>query len=172
MKRDEIVKELLELQSRLKGYLMTVLGDLDAVDEVFQRVCVVVLERAEAESIRNFGDWCKEIARRQALQYLRERMRLQTVDLRVIEGLSQAFFEDHAGEERVRMERQALQDCLPTLPARSRELLSLRYEKKWSFDRIANATKSTAGAVQRTISRVRAMLWDCAQRRLRITAEA
>ena len=49
-------------------------------------------------------------------------------------------------------------------PAKQRELITLRYDERRSFQQIAESVRSTAAAVQRSVSRIRVQLHDCVHR--------
>jgi RNA polymerase sigma-70 factor (ECF subfamily) len=164
MTDDAPIKQLLRCQGEFMAYLMAIVRDFDAAEEVFQNAAVVILEgAASGAAIRDFRAWAKEIVRRQALYYLRQRVQAQRhvrpIEAELFEALSRAFLEeDGAAAGR---EAQALRACLDQLPAPRRRLLALRYETHASFEQIAAAVQSTAAAVQRTLSRVRKTLHDC-----------
>lgn len=168
------IKELLRYQGEFMAYLMAILRDFDAAEEVFQNAAVVIVEGATAgEPIRNFRAWAKEIVRRQALYRLRqqaqESRRFRPISLELFEAISAAFLEEDT--EEVRREVQALRHCLDKLPPRQRELLVLRYERRQSFEQIGEAAGTTAGAAQRSLSRIRLALHDCILAALRASPE-
>ena len=166
-----LVKQLLQHQARFMGYLMAITRDLEAAEEVFQNVAVVVMERAAAEKPRDFYAWAKEVVRRQALSYIRDARRLRErsrpVDPSLLEGLSRSFLDDATGEEVARQEAAALRQCVEKLEDRGRRMVALRYEERRSFGEIASALETTATAVQRALSRVRRALHDCVHGALR-----
>src|SRR5262245_19454910 len=138
MADEPLIKRFLKLQNRFPGYLVAITRDLDAAEEILQDVAVVVKERPPAEPLVDFVAWCKEVVRRQALHYLREKGRsaskVRPVDPVLLEGISQAFLDDATDPERLSGERQLLIDCLRRLPPNSAELIALRYEQRRSFD--------------------------------------
>jgi RNA polymerase sigma-70 factor (ECF subfamily) len=170
MADEPLIKQLLRRQSLFMGYLVAMTHDLAAAEEIFQNVAVVVLERGTKETIRDFHAWAKEIVRRQALNYLRQRNQSSThvrsVAPELLDGLSLAFEEDVWDEETVPAEREALIECLKTLAPRSRRMMILRYEKQESFDEIARSLDASAQGVQRALSRIRRALHDCVRTRL------
>src|ERR1700690_3677638 len=97
MPEEPLIRQLLRHQSLFMGYLMAMTRDLAAAEEIFQNVAVVVLERGGREQIRDFAAWAKEIVRRQALHYLREKSqattRIRPVAPELLEGLSLALEE-------------------------------------------------------------------------------
>ena len=61
---------------------------------------------------------------------------------------------------------EALEHCLDQLPEKSRQLLTLRYERSLKVEEVAQELKSTLDAVYQSLSRLRARLQDCINRRL------
>lgn len=155
------IKQFLRQQSRFMGYLMALTRDLAAAEEIFQEAAVVVLERDRDAEIDDFLAWAKEVVRRQALRYLREKGRMRTLDPALLEGISLAFLEDRTGDDRAFRERDALRRCVDKLPPKSAEMVVLRYGEGRTFEQIARTARSTAGAVQRALSRLRRALHEC-----------
>lgn len=174
MPEEPLVKQLLRNQGLFMGYLMAMTHDLGAAEEIFQNVAVVVLERGASEPIRDFRAWAKEIVRRQALHYLREKSqtstRLRPVAPELLDGLSLAIEEEGLGEAAASAEREALAECLKGLAPRSRRMMALRYEKRESFETIGDALDASAHAVQRALSRIRRALLECVRSR-RVAAQ-
>jgi RNA polymerase sigma-70 factor (ECF subfamily) len=157
------IRELLRYQGEFMAYLMAILHDFDAAEEVFQNAAVVIVEGARSgEEIRNFRAWAKEIVRRQALYRLRKQA--QTAKLfrpltpELFEAVSEAFVEE---DEEGGREVQALRGCLDKLPPRQRDMLVRRYERRESFEQIGQVVGSSPAAVQRALSRIRLALHDC-----------
>jgi len=167
MAEEPLIKQLLRQQSVFMGYLVAITRDLGSAEEIFQNVAVVVLEQGAKEPIRDFQAWAKEIVRRQALHYLREKGQAQRRSMapELLEGLSLALDAQPEATDGPPKEREALAQCLKTLPPRSRRIMALRYEKRQSFEEIGAALESSAQAIQRTISRIRQSLHDCVRTR-------
>jgi RNA polymerase sigma-70 factor (ECF subfamily) len=172
------IRELLRLQGDFMAYLMAMLHDLDAAEEVFQNAAVVVMRHAGdagAEPVRDFRAWAKEIVRRQALLHLRTRgraARIAPTEPALLEQIDRAFAEDETDSGRRQRELDALRDCAARLPDAQRRLVSLRYEGRESFDTIGTTVGRTAAAVQRALSRTRRMLHDCVASKLAAAEEA
>jgi RNA polymerase sigma factor (sigma-70 family) len=167
------IKELLLYQGEFMAYLMAILRDFDAAEEVFQNAAVVIVEGATAgEPIRNFRAWAKEIIRRQALYRMRQEAqqarRFRPVTPELFEAITVAFLEE---DEEERCEVRALRQCLDKLPPHQRELLVLRYERKQSFEQIGQTRGASPGAIQRSLSRIRLALHDCVLETLKTLQE-
>jgi RNA polymerase sigma-70 factor (ECF subfamily) len=168
MSEEPLIKQLLQRQSLFMGYLVAITHDVTAAEEIFQNVAVVVLERGTTEPIRDFHAWAKEIVRRQALHYLRSQSsaRVRPLAPELLEGLSLALAGDLHETDPAAAEREALTECLKNLDARSRRMMTLRYEKRESFEAIAEVLEASAQGVQRALSRIRQALHDCVKSRL------
>lgn len=176
MSDEPLIKQLLKHQSTFMGYLLAMTRDMDAAEEIFQNVAVVMMDPSTKEEIRDFRAWAKEVVRRQALIYLRDKGRVpekvRAVEPMLLDGISQAFEEDETSVEAAKSELDALRNCLGKMPEKSRAMISLRYEQRASFDEIGKSIASSEIAVQRALSRLRKTLRDCVELALRQTGEA
>jgi RNA polymerase sigma-70 factor (ECF subfamily) len=168
------IRELLRYQGEFMAYLMAILHDFDAAEEVFQNAAVVIVEGARSgEEIRNFRAWAKEIVRRQALYRLRKQAQaaklFRPMTPELFEAVSAAFMEET--DEEAGGEVQALRGCLDKLPPRQRDMLLRRYERRESFEQIGKVVGSTPAAVQRALSRIRLALHDCVRAALQAARE-
>ncbi len=71
-----------------------------------------------------------------------------------------------AREVTMSVRREALEQCLNRLPARSRQLLDLRYIHELPTENISEAVALTADSVRVSLLRIRNALGDCIQKRL------
>jgi RNA polymerase sigma-70 factor (ECF subfamily) len=167
-----LIKQLLRHQGDFMAYLMAMVRDLDAAEEIFQNAAVAVIQHAAdpaADAIRDFRAWAKEVVRRQALHYLRAKGRagrITPTEPELLEQIDAAFDEDATDAVQRQREIEALQDCSGRLPDVQRRMVAMRYEGRASFDAIGVAVGRTAAAVQRSLSRTRRILHDCVQSKL------
>lgn len=167
-----LIRELLRHQGDFMAYLMAMVRDLGAAEEIFQNVAVVVMQHAgdpATEPIRDFRAWAKEIVRRQALHHLRtagRSARMAALEPELLEQIDHSFDDDATDPDERRRELEALGECAARLPDVQRRMVALRYEQQASFDAIGAAVGRTAAAVQRALSRTRRMLHDCVQSKL------
>jgi RNA polymerase sigma-70 factor (ECF subfamily) len=173
MSQTELIRQLLRHQGDFMAYLRAMVHDLDAVEEVFQNAAVVVMQHActpQAEPIRDFRAWAKQIVRRQALHFLRARgraARAAMVEPELLVQIDRAFDDDATDAVQRQRELDALRECNTMLPDVQRRMVAMRYESRASFDVIAAAVGRTAAAVQRSLSRTRRVLHDCVQAKLK-----
>ena len=177
MEQKPLIQQYLQLRSEFMGYLYAMTREAELAEEIYQNAAVVVLEKAEEpEAIRNFRAWAKEVVRRQALHAIRARevsaRHGRATSPELLEAISDAFVEDASKDSVVRDEAGALKLCLEGLPSDKRELVAMRYECDSSFDEISERIGSTPAAVQRALSRVRKVLHECVQRRLKLAEGA
>src|SRR5262245_40064183 len=126
MAEEPLIKQLLKYQSAFMGYLVAMTRDLDAAQDIFQNVAVVIMDH-RGEEIRDFRAWAKEVVRRQALLYLREKSpdKVRSVEPLLLDGISQAFEEDTTTAETAKSELDALRRCLANLPEKTRAMVAL-----------------------------------------------
>lgn len=173
MNDPSLIRQMLRHQGDFMAYIMAMVHDLDAAEEIFQNAAVVVIQHAAAEPIRDFRAWAKEIVRRQALRHVQREgkgSRYTATEPELLEQLDRVFDEDGSADAADAGQRQreieALQECAGRLPERQRLMVVMRYERRESFDTIGAALGSTAGAVQRALSRTRRALHDCVRQKV------
>jgi RNA polymerase sigma-70 factor (ECF subfamily) len=110
--------------------------------------------------------WLKGIARNLCMNHFRVRARRGRLHREAIaEILAQTETSIEHHHEREDM-APALADCVARLPARSRQIVELRYRESRSSLDIARALNSTSEAVRVALHRIRAGLKDCITRRM------
>ena len=177
MDETPLIQQYMQLRSEFMGYLYAMTRDAELAEEVYQNAAVVVMEKAEGpEAIQNFRAWAKEVVRRQALHAIRARevsaRHGRAMSPELLEAISDAFVEDKSEYSVVREEAGALKHCLDGLPPDKRELVAMRYERDSRFDEFSRHMGSAPAAVQRALSRVRKVLHECVQRRMKLAERA
>jgi RNA polymerase sigma-70 factor (ECF subfamily) len=146
----------------LRGYLLGLLADRSAADDVFQEVFLTVARRAA--DFRRDGDflaWARGIARNKVRELYRRQKRSFPFDEQLLELLAEAA-EEH--EPRLDRQRELLSRCLDRLSPRARQIIDLRYaERPLSPPEIAERLAWTTGAVHVALSKARAFLRECTQ---------
>ena len=156
-----------EAQPILAGYLCAVVPDFQEAEDLLQEVAVILLRKfPEYDPQRPFVGWAIGIAKREVLMARRSHARnrlFYQADL--LERLGDTC-EELAPELEDRS--RALRECLRTLQGRAGELLRLRYEKSLKTNAIAAKVGMAVVAVRVTLSRTRAALRDCIERKLKL----
>jgi RNA polymerase sigma-70 factor, ECF subfamily len=74
--------------------------------------------------------------------------------------------EEQDADDEWQRRQQALDDCVATLPEKSRRMLSLRYEGRQSVEEVASAMGQSFDAVTKALYRLRQALTECVERKL------
>jgi RNA polymerase sigma-70 factor (ECF subfamily) len=159
------VGQLIQCQDRLFAYVLALVGDPVAAEDVLQETNLAAAERlADAEHIADFTAWVFGVARNQVHTWRRRqgRERLRFGD----ELLDHMAEELPAATADLSARQQALRGCLADLPAEQRELILRRYAPGTTVQRLAAELNRTAAVVSQTLYRVRQVLAQCIQGKL------
>jgi RNA polymerase sigma-70 factor, ECF subfamily len=171
--KDAVIRRLLRDRAMLIGYVRSLGLDEHLSEDVFQCVCVVVIEKFEqAKDWDHFGAWTRTIARYEALNAARrQRKTAQLFDERTIDILDQHWKQyDQQGELQ---ERAALvQRCIERLTPYARKLLRLRYQEGMCGAELAAAVHRKVQSVYVALSRAHKAVGECVGRRLSPDREA
>jgi RNA polymerase sigma-70 factor, ECF subfamily len=149
----------------IAGYIAAVVADPHAADDVLQEVALTLLRKfADYDPARPFTAWAMGVAKTAILSERRDRARAWTrLRPATVESLEQVWQEILPSAD---ARRGALSECLRHVTGRSRDLLALRYEQAIEPQDIAARLGMTAVAVRVALSRVRAALQACIEKRL------
>jgi RNA polymerase sigma-70 factor (ECF subfamily) len=163
----EIMALLVREQRRLYGYVLTLLADSAAADDVLQETSLVILRKAdEFERGANFAAWSKKIAYFQVLAYVktksRDRLRFAP-ERELVERISEAFLERQPVlDERL----TALRICIRKLNEVDRDLIQRRYAEGADIATIAVAVGRSRQAIKQALYRIRGNLMQCIEQTL------
>jgi RNA polymerase sigma-70 factor (ECF subfamily) len=153
----------------IRVYLGAQIHDHGALDDLAQDVFLRAFRglRALRQPVA-FRGWLIGIARNRALEYLRERMRLDTsvrnrFDLHMQEAQI-AFLEGEDEDARRVVDLEALRQCMARLPAGSARLVEEHYFKGRTIASLAVERRKSAGSVRMALLRLREGLRDCIRR--------
>lgn len=147
-------------QHRIYIYLVSLVHDQNAADDIFQETMLVLWREFERfESGTNFMAWSCTVALNQvrAWRKKQQRDRLQFSD-EFLEALSQEL---DSNADYLESRYQMLRDCIAKLPQHHRQLIAYRYSSGHAIDDIAKQTQRSIDAVYRLLSRIRRTLQDC-----------
>jgi len=164
-RQEEYLKLLFGCEHEIRAFIGSIVRGSHDSDDVFQEVALTLWkEFPRYDRSRSFGAWARGIASVKLLQRWDKTKRLPIVlSPEAIQAVSCAFDRSEALASR---KAEALEQCLDQLPDKSRQLLTLRYERSLKTEQIAQELKATVDAVYQTLSRLRARLQDCISRRL------
>lgn len=155
-----------ELRPALKGYVLSLLPDRDACEDVVQETCLFLWDRrGEFEHGSNFRAWAFKAAWFKVLTHRREMQRQKLVSFSedMLERISRAAEEFSEQADR---RLAALQHCVSSLPAESQQLLRLRYLDKLSLTAHAKGLGVKPNQIQKNLSRIRIALRQCIEKHL------
>ena len=165
---DQQVRAFLASRHLIQSYIRGLVRDSVLAEDVFQEVWVRFEKSTrQGEVIISVPAWCRATARLVALESWRKQGREQaTPDAELSALIDQAYSEQDEREEFWHDHRQALLQCLESLPPRSRNLITRRYHEERPISEIAEQLSQSLGCVKTALCRLRLALADCVRRRL------
>jgi len=158
-------QRVIGLQRQLYAYILTLLADTEAADDVLQETNLVLCRKmAEFAEGASFEAWAFRIARIQCLAYWKFRSRDRLILDEVVLSAVSSRAEARVGELDARM--RALRKCLADMPSAQRELLEGRYEAGGSVKKLAAQLGRAEPWLSRKLYRLRVSLLDCIRARL------
>jgi len=154
------VQQLIVCQDRLYAYILALLGDSVAAEDVLQETNLAATERlAETAAIGDFTAWLFGVARHQVQTH---RRRLGRERLRFSDDLLELLADElPAATKELSARHRALRGCLADLPDEQRALILRRYEPGASVQRLAAQMQRTVGVVSQMLYRIRVSLLHC-----------
>jgi RNA polymerase sigma-70 factor (ECF subfamily) len=160
---EDFVRLMTEHQGRLFGYILSLLGDPDAANDVLQETNVVLWrDSREFKPGTHFRAWAFRVAHFQVMAWRQRRIRDRLVfEDDLLEALAFSAREtDDAFESRQKL----LDGCLEKLSEPQRDLLRRRYAAAGSVDSIARERGMSPNAVMQALFRIRQGLIQCVAR--------
>lgn len=164
--RIRVVQVLAGYQMMIQAYAYAIVRDYHLAEDVYQEVAVIVAERAhELPPDDQLTPWLREITRRKALEIRRKARKVGLLlSEEVIEVLAPAF---EAGEEdSMSALRDAMANCLESLPAEARHVVIGRYGSDRSCDELASEIGRSVQGIYGMLKRLRLKLSQCVERRM------
>lgn len=165
MTSDQYFLSVTAIQNRLHAYILSLLADPVAAQDVLQETNLVLIRKADDfQSDASFESWAYNTARFQVLAHLRDRKRDRLV-------LHEAFAEKLAPVAETMAEEterrvQLLGGCVERLSEEHKTLLHKRYGRESSISALAEDFGKTASAMKQVLYRIRNMLAACVKERL------
>jgi RNA polymerase sigma-70 factor (ECF subfamily) len=160
---EDLVGLMTQYQGRLYAYILSLLGDADAANDVLQETNVVLWKECrQYVPGTNFKAWSFRIAHFQCMAFRQKQLRDKIVfSDEVVAALAVESKElDDCYEER----SAALERCLAQIQSRSREALRLRYAENLAVNELAKKMERTPNAVSQLLFRARQWLVECVKR--------
>ena len=164
---EKFVQMFAEHERDLRAFVRSMGLDWSAVDDVIQMVSLVMWRKwHEFDVDSDFMLWARVITRFEVLKFQRKVARDRHVfSENVMELLARAAEEiDSSG--RSEDYRNALQECIKTLPERSGRLIQAAYAGDRTIREVADDVGQSATAFYKTLNRILEKLRQCVQQRL------
>lgn len=167
----EFARLLVRHDRELLRYIMTFIPRRDDAEEVLQRAATVLWEKfAEYDRSRDFLPWALRVTYFEILNFRKEIARNRLV---LREDVIQAVAETREAQLPVLEEqRRALRECLEELSGEDAALLRRRYCDAETIAMLAEERGKTAKALYRRLDRIRELIAECVERRMRGEAMA
>src|SRR5262245_62084987 len=167
-----IARLLMQHRTALYGYIFACVRNHDDAEDILQNVSVAVTESVERlTNEAGFWPWAREIARRRVLEHRRSAGRERVLDPELVQRLAEAAAQ--VEEDRTAsVHRQALLGCLDLLPVESRQLIVMRYDGTTDASGLAARFGRSVQAIYAMVKRIKQILRECVERRLRVDAQA
>lgn len=161
----QVLQLFVRHQTRIRGFIVSLLGDFTAAEDVLQETFLVVQAKAaEFEPGSNFIAWAFQIARFQVMkaqsrhQRAAGRFSAATLDALAASAPEEPFDESKLG---------ALPGCIAKLAPQARRVVDLFYQHEHPPREIARQLGWTPAAVSVALSRSRRFLRECIEQQLR-----
>jgi len=164
-RQEEYLKLFFGSELEIRAFIGSIVRDSHDCDDLFQEVALTLWkEFSRYDRSRSFGAWARGIAAVKLMQrWDRSKRSPVLLSPEAIEAVASAFDRSEAAASG---KAEALEHCLDQLPEKSRRLLALRYERSMKIEQIAKELQATLDSVYQSLSRLRARLQDCVNRRL------
>ncbi len=168
----EFAAILRQHETRLYGYIHSLVRDLNDADDLFQQTTLILWKKfAEFDRQRNFFSWACGIARLEVANFLRSRGRQR---LYFSDDLNLLLVEAHAqlSNEELDDRRDALARCVEKLRDRDRQLLTECYSSASGMQNAAAVHGAAVGrdrsthSIYNSLRRIRRALYECVSRTL------
>jgi RNA polymerase sigma-70 factor (ECF subfamily) len=159
-------------RQRLGAFVGGLLRDAHAAEDVIQEVWLrLAAEIGKGTVIENQPAWCRGVAKNLILKHWRTQRNAKVLaDSEVLEvflaRVDEAFAESDDSADLWQRRQQALDECVASLPEKSRRLLSLRYEGRVPVEEVARRVGQSFDAVTKSLYRLRQALSTCVERKL------
>jgi RNA polymerase sigma-70 factor (ECF subfamily) len=162
----QLVQALVADRARLLAYILSILSDEHAAEDVYQEVCTLALEkRDEIRDADHLGAWLRITARHRALKAIdRLRRGPRVLDDRMLD-LLEPHWDSLAALESSRMV-DALHTCLKQLTPHARQLVQLRYGQGIASSGIARQLSRPLNTIYVAMTRIHKQLGECIRKRL------
>ena len=171
-RQDHLASLLMQHRTALYSYILSCVCRHADAEDILQTVLVAIIESGDSlQEKSEFLPWAFEVARRRILNHFSRSKRELPVDPGLIARLAEAAGRLEEAQP-TSPYRTALLACLDRLPDPSRQVIKMRYDgSKSGVADVASKINRSVSATYSLIKRIKVILRECVERRLR-TEEA
>lgn len=167
MNRDsqEFIRLLTQAQSSLYAYILSLVLDHAQAEDLLQETNMTLWDKADRfKPGTSFLAWGYRIAYFKVLSHRRATAR----DRHVFNDELLSYLAERQANRADLLDRrrEALQECLKTLPGHQQDLLKARYQAGGSVKVIAAQKRCSVGVISQTLYRIRCALLECVEARV------
>jgi RNA polymerase sigma-70 factor, ECF subfamily len=159
---ETFVRLFAQHERRICSYILSLLGNWEATEDVFQDACVVMWAKfAEFQPGTDFASWACRISYFEVLKYREKRKhRLPFVTDDLLATIA-AVRESEGAEEEEWL--AALSRCIEKLVLRDRDIITRRYSATCTIKELAQRMGIPVNTLYKALGRIHKRLLDCAQ---------
>jgi RNA polymerase sigma-70 factor (ECF subfamily) len=166
-----LTTEFLADQHRLMAFIIGMLRDYSAAEDIFQETWLQLADAIEkGTEIRDVRKWSRGVARNLILKHWRStragKGSLVMFDSELLDLVDVAFDEQDDRHAYWETRRRSLRECMAQLPPQSRAILAWKYEQRLPASAVAQRVNKTVEAVLMILSRLRKALAKCAEAKM------
>jgi RNA polymerase sigma-70 factor (ECF subfamily) len=173
--RTELLEQLIRAhQARLRAYVFPRTGNADDSDDIVQDVFLLAYKKMDSLDLsHDVYPWLLTVARNELRNYWRSAARSTPVqELQAIAAERALEDEDSPpGIEYVSEKSKGLRQCIGKLPVPEREMINRVYVEGLNCEQLAHSMGKTGAAVRIALHRIRKILKECVELRMRRCAE-
>ena len=159
---EAFVRLFAQHERRICSYILSLLGNWEATEDVFQDTCVVMWAKfAEFQPGTDFASWACRIGYFEVLKYRDKRKHLLPFVTDDLLATIAAVRESEAADEAEWL--SAMSRCIDKLGLRDREIITRRYATGCTIKELAKQMGIPANTLYKAIGRIHKRLLDCTQ---------
>lgn len=163
---EEFVALVSPFRNQLLAYLYAIVRNADDAEDVLQLTHLELWRKFDQfDRNRNMFVWAREIARLQAIAYLRKnrRHRLQFGDA-LVNLITDEMLRNKQDQDEETSRLKALRECMSKLKQSDRELVTACYRGDQRLTEIAENRGRSPQSLSNSLKRIRIALYECIRR--------
>ena len=160
---ERFMKLYTAIQRRLYGYVMSMIPDTAAVDDIIQETVTLMWKQFDKfEPGTDFLAWAFCIARNQIYHYIKLRQtQKKHFSKQTIEAIEEAVAQKSQNADQ---RFDALRKCVAKLPDKDRQLLAMRYEIGATLRTVSQRAEQSINTLYNRLYRIRIVLLNCIEK--------